>query len=162
MGKSIRLLIADNDLDFIDRVQTFLGSQADINVVDVVRDGWGAINRCKETLPDLVLMDLHLPVLDSIKAIRSIVEQNERIRILVTSTIPDDRYALEAVKVGAYGYVNKGDEVDYDLIADSIRRVAKGEVLVNQALAISILSEFQRLTGLPEKTEDFGEFISKV
>lgn len=145
MSRPIRILIVDSDLNFAKGLQEFLDQQIEMQVVEIVRDGLGAVNRCKDLRPDLVLMDLHLPVLDSVKAIRRIVAHNERIRILTTSSLARDRYALEAIKAGAYGYVDKNsaDEV----IVNTIRQVASGDVSLNPALAASILEEFHRLTG---------------
>ena len=98
--KQIRILIADSDVNFSQSLQDFLRTQADMKVVNTLRDGQGAVDACKKELPDLILMDLHLPVLDSIRAIKSILAQNERIKVLVVSSIPNDRYAVEAVKAG--------------------------------------------------------------
>jgi DNA-binding NarL/FixJ family response regulator len=143
MNQPIRILIADNDLDFAQKLKKFLDQREDIQVIDIVRDGQGVVNSCKDSLPDLVLMDLHLPVLDSIKAIQYIITQNGRIRILTTSSMPGDRYAIEAIKAGASGYIEKnGDEA----IAKAIRQVAGGDVSLNPALAASILEEFHRLS----------------
>jgi DNA-binding NarL/FixJ family response regulator len=143
MSQPIRILIADNDLNFSKSLNEFLIQQPDMKVIDIVRDGQGAINSCREARPDLVLMDLHLPVLDSIKTIQYIVAHNERIRILTTSALPDDRYALEAVKAGACGYVEKN--VGNEAMAKTIRQVAAGDVSLHPALAASILEEFHRL-----------------
>ena len=143
MSQSIRILIADSDMTFAQELQKFLEQQAEIKVVSIVRDGQGAVEGCKETLPDLILMDLHLPVLDSIKAIQRILAQNERIRILTTSSVPNDRYAIEAVKAGACGYVEKNG--DKETMVETIRQVASGDVSLNPALAASILAEFDRL-----------------
>ena len=91
-------------------------------------------------------MDLHLPVLDSIRAVRSILAQNERIRILGLSSIPNDRYAVEAIKAGAYGIVQKNGQACYEAILAAIQQVQSGEVLLDQRLASSILEEFGRLS----------------
>ena len=146
MNQPLRILIADNDINFARRLKTSLDRQQDMQVVDIVRDGQGAVNTCKEALPDLVLMDLHLPVLDSIKATKSILTQNERIKILGLSAIPNDRYAVEAIKVGASGCVEKNGKTSYDEIIEAIRLVENGEVLLDPKLASSILQEFYRLS----------------
>ena len=146
MNQPLRILIADNDIDFAKRLKTLLDKQQDMQVVDIVRDGQGAINSCKESQPDLVLMDLHLPVLDSVKAIQHIATKDERIRILTTSSTPNDRYAIEAIKAGASGYIEKNNGIDDDKMANTIRQVAEGDVTLNPALAESILQEFHRLT----------------
>ena len=147
MNQSIRVLIADRDINFSRDLQSFLDKQENIRVIGIAQDGQGAVNSCKTELPDLVLMDLHLPVLDSIKAIEAIVAQNERIKIVGISSTPDDHYALEAIKSGARGYIEKNGESDrYHAILKAIRQVAEGEVILNPMLASSILEEFCRLT----------------
>ncbi len=145
MDQTLRILIADNDIDFAKQLKKSLDRCQDIKVVGIVRDGQGAVSSCRENNPDLVLMDLHLPVLDSIKAIKSIMSQNDRIKILTISSEPDDRYAIEAVKAGASGYVEKQNGLDTGDMANTIRQVAEGDVTLNPALAVSILEEFHRL-----------------
>lgn len=142
MCKPIRLLIADNDVAFSKALVAFLDEKKDIKVVNVARDGQGVLNACKDSLPDVALIDLHLPVLDSIKTIQSVVAQNEHIKILGISSVPDDRYAVAAIKVGAYGYIEKNGSDSYEDIASAIRQVAVGEVVINSTLASHILREF--------------------
>lgn len=142
MRKPIRILIADNDVEFSEGLKAFLDAQTDTKVVDIVRDGQGTVSACKETLPDVVLIDLHLPVLDSIKTIQSIINQNEYIKILGISSLPNDRYAVEAVKAGASGFIEKNGGSNYPEIIEAIRQIADGEVVLNSTLASYILQEF--------------------
>jgi DNA-binding NarL/FixJ family response regulator len=142
MRKPIRILIADNDQHFSQGLKAVLDVQEDTKVVEIVRDGQGTITACQESLPDVVLIDLHLPVLDSIKTIQSVIAQNEYIKILSISSIPNDRYAIEAIKAGARGYVEKNGHTDYVEILEAIRQVAEGEVVLNSTLASYILQEF--------------------
>ena len=146
MIRPIRVLIADRDIHFSRSLQTFLDTQENIKVIDVVRDGQGAVKSCKEAMPDLVLIDLHLPVLDSIKAIQLIMAQNERMKILSTSVGPNDRYAVEAIKAGARGYMQKGESADdHRAMVTAMWQVINGEVVLNPVLASCILQEFGRL-----------------
>ena len=144
MHRPIRLLIADNNVNYSQALKTFLDKHEDIRVVNMVRDGQGTLTACKESLPDVALIDLHLPVLDSIKTIQSILAQNEHIKILGISSIPDDRYAIAAIKVGAHGYVEKNGPSSYEEIANAVRQVASGEVVLNSTLASHILREFSK------------------
>lgn len=146
MDKLIRVLIAHPDTNFSKKLQVFLNKQQNIKAIDFVRDGQGAVNSCKISLPDLVLMDLHLPVLDSIRTIQAILAQNERIRILGISSVPNDRYAVEAIKAGARGCIERNGKDDFETIVSAIRQVATGEVVLNPTLASSILQEFYRLS----------------
>ncbi|MBN1994115.1 MAG: response regulator transcription factor [Anaerolineae bacterium] len=145
MSQPIKIIIADSNFDHARKLKEFLDQQPGMSVVGIVQDGQGVVDSCKEVCPDLILLDLHLPVLDSIKTIQRITAYNEGIRILTTSSIPDDRYALEAVKAGAWGYIEKND--DNETTINTIRQVADGDVSLNPALAASILAEFHRLTG---------------
>jgi DNA-binding NarL/FixJ family response regulator len=141
----IRILIADSDVTFSENLERYLDEQQGLAVVDVVRDGQGAVNVCREALPDMVLIDLHLPVLDSIRTIQAILAQNEGIRILGLTAIPNDRYAVEAVKAGASGCLEKNGDIHCKVIVKAIEQVVAGEVLLNPTLASSILQEFYRL-----------------
>ena len=145
MNLPIRILIADSDVDFSENLRRYLDEQPGLTVVDVVRDGQGTVNVCREALPDLVLIDLHLPVLDSIRVVQSILAQNDRIKILGLTSIPDDRYVVEAIKAGASGCLEKNGDIYHNAILYAVEQVAEGEVLLNPTLASSILQEFHRL-----------------
>jgi DNA-binding NarL/FixJ family response regulator len=142
----IRILIADSDAHFAEHLSHFLAQQVGLTVIDVVGDGRGAVDVCREALPDVVLLDLHLPVLDSIRVIQTILAENERIKILGLTTNPHDRYAVEAIKAGAFGCLEKNGDIHDQAILQAVRQVAAGEVLLNPALASSILEEFHRLS----------------
>jgi DNA-binding NarL/FixJ family response regulator len=142
MSKPIRILIADNDVEFSRGLKNFLSQNADVQIIEIIRDGHGAVAACKDSLPDLIVIDLHLPVLDSIRAIQAILAENEHIKILSVSAVSEDRYAVEAIKAGACGYVEKNGPGSYQEIANAIRQVATGEVVLNSALASHILREF--------------------
>lgn len=146
MSLPIRLLIADSDIPFSQGLKQYLDQQPDMKVIALARDGQGAVSSCKDALPDIVLMDLHLPVLDTVRAIQAILEQNERIKILGLASLPNDRYAVEAIKAGASGCLDKSNEADHAPVAEAIRQVANGDVLLNPALASSILKEFYRFS----------------
>ena len=146
MSQLLRILIADKDAVFSKGLQEYLDQQTDMTVVDVVQDGQGAVYACKESLPNIVLMDLRLPVLDSVRAIRTILAQNEHIEVLVMSSVSNDRYAVEAVKVGASGYIEKNSEMTYNTVAMAIRQVSNGEVFLSPGLASGILKEFHRFS----------------
>jgi len=142
MSKPIRIIIADNDQEFSKHLKNFLDQQEDLQVIDLIRDGHGTVSACRDSLPDLVVIDLHLPVLDSVRTIQSILVQNEHVKILTISALPNDRYAVEAIKVGAHGFVEKNGANSLAEIESAIRQVALGEVVLNSALASRILHEF--------------------
>jgi DNA-binding NarL/FixJ family response regulator len=146
MSLPIRVLIADNDVNFSESLGRLLDEQQGITVIDLVRDGQGAVNSCREDWPDVVLIDLHLPVLDSVRAIQSILAQNERIKILGLISSPNDKYAVDAIKAGASGCLDKHKGIQNGTIVKAIQQVVEGDVLLNPALAYSILQEFHRFS----------------
>jgi DNA-binding NarL/FixJ family response regulator len=145
MNRITRILIADHDGDFTQSLSCFLGQYDEFKIVAVAHDGPGVLTGCRDTLPDVVLMGLHLPVLDSVRTIRAVLAQNDRVKILGLAAGPDDRYAVEAVKAGALGCVEKQGQNGCLAIVEAIRQVVDGDVLLNPALASSILQEFHRI-----------------
>lgn len=142
MNSPIRILIADSDTAYSECLRDFLSQQAGLKVVDILRDGPGIVKSCKEELPDLILIDLHLPVLDSIKAVQLILTQNDRIKVLGLTAIPHDRYMIEAIKVGALGCIEKNGHDSFEEILTAIHALQNEEVFLNPGVVRSILQEF--------------------
>ena len=145
MEQKVKILYVEDDPSSEILVRRVLESEG-FQVV-TTSDGLSAIEMAKNELPDIILMDLHLPVLDSIKAIRTILDQNDRIRILCFSSIPNDRYAIEAIKAGARAYLLK--DADSDELLRAIRAVAAGEALLDPGIALKMIEEFRRLQSDP-------------
>ena len=141
----IRVVIAVGDLSLMHEMREVLGRNDDVKVVDVARDGQGVVNLCKLLKPDVVLIDLHLTGVDGINAIEQIIADREATNVLATSAVADDRYAVEAIKVGASGYLLLSQPLDEATIINSIRDVARGDAWLSPDLASSILAEFHRL-----------------
>lgn len=143
MNIPVRILIADSDVEFAVDLQEFLDQYDDLTVVQLTRDGVGTVNACRDMLPHVALIDLHLPVLDTVRAIETILATNPRVKILTLASQPADRYAVEAIKAGASGCLEK--HIEKSAIVQAVREVVDGEVLLNPALAFSILQEFHDL-----------------
>jgi DNA-binding NarL/FixJ family response regulator len=113
------------------------------SVVAEAADGGEAIDVCRASMPDVVLMDIRLPTVSGVDATRRIVEESPHVRILVVSVSADDADVIEAIKAGAAGYVLKsapGAEV-----ADAVRKVHMGEPVFSASLAGLVMEEFRRL-----------------
>ncbi len=143
MNIPVRILIADSDVEFAVALQEFLNQHNDLTVVHLARDGIGAVDACRDTLPHVVLVDLHLPVLDTVRVIQKILAENPRLKILALTACPADRYVVEAIKAGASGCLDK--QTEKTIIVQAVRQIVGGEVLVNPTLASSILQEFHDL-----------------
>ncbi|WP_294566798.1 response regulator transcription factor [uncultured Arthrobacter sp.] len=149
----IRVLIADDQVIVRAGLSILLDSAADITVVGEAENGREAIRLTKELRPDVVCMDIRMPVMDGVAATRIIsadASLNSEILILTTFDIDDDIFA--ALEAGAAGFLLKG--ADEDTLLNAIRSVAQGDGTLDQRLTRRILQEFvQRRPSTPPAGE---------
>lgn len=167
-SERIGVIVVDDHPVWRDGIRTDL-ELAGIAVVAEAADGGEAIDLALEHMPDVVLMDLHLPTVSGVDAIREIVAQAPHVRVLVLSATGEEVDVLEAVKVGATGYLLKSGTADE--IADAVRRVARGEPVFSSPLAALVLSEFRRVAtqggagdgepGLSPRENEVLRFVAK-
>jgi DNA-binding NarL/FixJ family response regulator len=112
-------------------------------VVAEASDGGEAIDRAREAMPDVVLMDLNLPTVGGVEATRRIVEESPHAKVLVLSASAKEYDVLEAVKAGASGYLLKSATPAE--VADAVQRVRNGEPVFTPSLAGVVLGEFRRI-----------------
>ena len=141
--KAIRVLLADDHAIFRDGLRAILDRQKDIVVVGEAGDGVEAVKKAAELAPDIVLMDINMPVMDGVRASRLITAQDQRVGIIILTMYREDEYVFEAIKAGARGYVVKDARAREVLKA--IRAVHRGEALIDPAVATKLLEEFRHL-----------------
>lgn len=120
----IRVLLVDDQSIIREGLSSLLQTQPDIEVVGEAENGKVAIEKSLTLHPDVVLMDIRMPVMDGLAAIRSLVQEAPEIKILVLTTFDDDQYVTQAIAFGAQGYLLK-DTPSAEL-AQAIRAVNKG------------------------------------
>jgi DNA-binding NarL/FixJ family response regulator len=143
-GGPIRVLIVDDHPVWRDGVKADLERAGGIEVVAEAADGGEAIERAREAMPDLVLMDLNLPTVQGTEAIRRIVEETPSVKVLVLSASAAEADVLEAVKVGASGYLLKS--ATSAELSSAVHRVRAGEPVFSPSLAALVLGEFRRIS----------------
>jgi NarL family two-component system response regulator LiaR len=148
---SIRVLIADDHAVVRQGLKTFLELQDDIEVVEDVADGEAAVAAVEREAPDVVLMDLVMPGMDGVEAIRRIKEGRPQARVLVLSSFLDDERLFPAVRAGAAGYLLK--DVEPRELVKAIRTVHGGEALLHPAVAARLMDEFAAVPA-PEPNAD--------
>jgi DNA-binding NarL/FixJ family response regulator len=149
----IRVLVVDDHPLFRDGLAGLLATVDDVEVVDAVGDGETAVRRALELAPDVVLMDLNLPRLPGLEAIRRIVArdsaQSPAPAVLVLTMVDDDDTVTAALQVGARGYLLKG-AVQEEVLA-ALRTVAAGGVVFGAGAAQRVLSGDRRFADLSER-----------
>jgi DNA-binding NarL/FixJ family response regulator len=140
----VRVMVVDDHPVWRDGVKNDLEASGRAVVVAEAADGGEAIERAIEVMPELVLMDLNLPTVRGVEAIRRIVEQSPHVKVLVLSASGEEADVLEAVKVGASGYLLKSATAAE--LADAVTRVRAGEPVFSPSLAALVLGEFRRMS----------------
>ncbi len=143
MTEPIRVMVVDDHPVWRDGVKSDLEASGTAQVVGEAADGGEAIERALDLMPEVVLMDLQLPNLSGVEAIKRIVEQSPHIKILVLSASAEEADVLEAVKAGAAGYLLKSSTAEE--LVDAVARVRTGEPVFTSSLAGLVLDEFRRI-----------------
>jgi len=140
----VRVMVVDDHPVWRDGVRGDLEASGKAVVVAEASDGGEAIELAREAMPELVLMDLNLPTVRGVEAIRRIVEESPHVKVLVLSASGEEADVLEAVKVGASGYLLKS--ATSAELADAVARVRAGEPVFSPSLAALVLGEFRRMS----------------
>jgi two-component system response regulator NreC len=140
MSDPIQVLIVDDHTIFRSGLNLLLSSESDIEVVGECGDGNEAIEVASSLKPDVVLMDVGMPVVNGFEATRRIKEINPEIDILVLTMHRSDEYFFNMLEAGASGYILKGAETD-ELI-NAVRVVSRGEAFLYPSMARRLVQEF--------------------
>lgn len=136
----IKVLICDDQLIVCEGLAKILSSAPEIEVVGIAHDGAEALQLTETTRPDLVLMDLKMPVMNGIIATRKIREKYPLIYVLILTTYDDDDWLFDAVRSGAAGYLLK-DTPPQNLI-ESIRGTVEGKTFLDPQIAGKVLESY--------------------
>jgi DNA-binding NarL/FixJ family response regulator len=134
----IRVLVVDDQVVVAEGLRVVLNASRTIVVVGVAHDGQQALAQADALRPDLVLMDLQMPVMNGVQATRALGERYPQLPVLVLTTFDDDEWVIDAVRAGARGYLLKDTGRD-ELIA-AIEGVVAGEGPIDPAVAPKLLS----------------------
>jgi DNA-binding NarL/FixJ family response regulator len=160
----IRVVIVDDHPSLRDGVRTDLEGSGVAAVVGEASDGGEAIDVVRQVMPDVVLMDLSLPTVQGVEAIKAIVEESPHVKILVLSASEAEANVLEAIKLGAAGYLLKTSTAAE--LADGVTRVYAGDAVFTPSLAGLLLSEFRKSVdvepGEPGLTQRENEILRLV
>src|SRR5918994_1100716 len=141
-SQTARLLIADDHALVREGLRTMLSGEDGIEVVAEAHNGRQALETCRALGPDLVLMDVRMPVMDGLEATKRIKTEMPQISVMMVTMHENPDYLFEAVKAGAAGYVLK--DTSGERLLGAVRRTLEGESPLNQELAMQLLVRLSR------------------
>ena len=134
----IRVLIADDHPIVREGLEVVLASEMDMELVAQATNGAEAVRLAQETQPDVIIMDLQMPVKDGLTAIRELDKAGLDAQILVLTSFPDDSKVFAAIKAGATGFLLKDSPPEH--LLDAIRTVYRGESALHPAIASKLIA----------------------
>jgi len=129
----IRVLIVDDHPVVRDGLRGMFSGEPGFEVAGEAADGGEAVALAQSLQPDVILMDLHMPNVDGVSAIRQLAEQGSEARVLVLTTYDQDSYVLPAIEAGATGYLLK--DAPREELLRAVRAVAQGETILSPSVA---------------------------
>jgi len=158
---TIRVLVADDQMLVRAGFTALLNAQDGIEVVGEADNGEEALRLATELLPDVVLMDIRMPVLDGLAATRRIAAEPRlgNVRIVVLTTFELDEYVFEAMRAGATGFLVKHTE-PADLVR-AVRVVARGDALLSPGVTKRLVAEFAARAKPPPTSRPFTELTER-
>jgi two-component system response regulator NreC len=141
--QKIRVLLVDDHAILREGIKALLEKQENIEVAAEAADGREAMSKVAQIHPDVVVLDVSMPLMDGLEATRQMKRENPDIKILILTMHDDEEYFLQLLRVGASGYVTK-KSVSRELVS-AIEAVYRGETFLCPSMAKHLLSDYLRL-----------------
>jgi len=148
MTEPVRVLLVDDQALFREALSTLLEVRPEIEVVGEAGDGAEALRQAASTRPDVVLMDLRMPVLDGIAATRRLRTEQPDVKVLALTTFDGDEEVFAALRAGAVGYLLK--DVSGERLVEAVVAAARGEAVLQPSVVAKLVA---RVVSLPEPVE---------
>jgi len=146
----IRLLICDDQVVVSEGLRAILGTVPEIEVVGVANDGQEALEQVGQLMPDLVLMDLKMPIMNGVQATRFIHDRYPQVKVLVLTTYDMDEWVFDAIRSGAAGYLLK--DAPRETLIEAIKGTMEGDTHVDPKVAGKLFSRITHSAPAPDST----------
>lgn len=154
----IRILLVDDHDLFREGLAGILSAQPDMLVVGEAADGLEAMIKARELKPDLILIDIQMPVCDGLEATQKIKQELPEIKVVMLTVRDEDEKLFEAIRYGAQGYLLKS--IRSNELLEGIRGAMRGEAAISPALAGRMLEEFRRLSQFKPREAVPDDFVA--
>jgi DNA-binding NarL/FixJ family response regulator len=154
----MRILLVDDHILFRKGMAALLNARKSYEIVGEAGDGYEALEAARNTLPDVILMDIHMPRCDGLEGIRLIKREMPHVKIVVLTVSDDNQDLFQAIKGGAQGYLLKNLEPRQ--LYDCLENIARGESALSGSIAAKILLEFSNPGSSAE--QDAGELVEQL
>lgn len=158
MNRVIKILLVDDQSLFREGLRTLLEVHPDFQVVGEAANGEEALRLAATSQPDVVLMDLRMPVMDGVTATRRLRDLFPAIHVIVLTTFDDDETVFDGLRAGAVGYLLK--DVTSEKLYEAIRAASRGEYFMLPSITAKVMSEFTRMARTPRAAQ--GELVSDL
>jgi DNA-binding NarL/FixJ family response regulator len=146
--RPVRVLVVDDQTLFREALTTLLGARQEVEVVGAVEDGAQALESVALLRPDVVLMDLRMPVLDGVASTRRLAVEEPDVRVLVLSTFDGDDEVFPALRAGAVGYLLK--DATASRLVEAVQAAARGESVLQPSVATKLIARVSQLPDPPD------------
>ena len=157
--KKIRVLIVDDHALVRDGIRALLSLIADIEVVGEAANGKEALEKAEELAPDVVLMDLAMPIMSGLEATRRIRKEFPRIKVLAVTQYDDSEYVIPVIEAGASGFVTK--MVAFSELASAIQTVYRGDSFLSPSAASILVEEYQHKAGVDGEKDTYQQLTDR-
>jgi DNA-binding NarL/FixJ family response regulator len=134
----IKVMIADDQRLMREGLKTILDLEQDLTIVQLAENGKDALEKMADAKPDVILMDIRMPVMDGVECTRIIKQQYPGVKVIILTTFDDDEYIIEALKNGAAGYILK--DLSSEKLISAIRDAYKGNSIMQPEIAAKVIS----------------------
>lgn len=164
--KKIKILIVDDQRLMREALKTILNLEEDMEVVALAKDGQEAYELCKDVKPNVVLMDVQMPVMDGVKSTERIKSEFPEIIVIMLTTFDEEDYIIEALSNGASGFLLK--DIPGNKLIETIRDAIKGQLMLPSNIAIKLATSISKMRNqinaqfqLPSIKHNFQDFSDR-
>ncbi|TET42083.1 MAG: response regulator transcription factor [Dehalococcoidia bacterium] len=157
--RKIKVLIVDDHTLVRDGIRALLALVADVEVVGEAANGKEAIEKVKELAPDVVLMDLAMPIMGGLEATRRIRREFPGTKVLALTQYDDSEYVIPIIEAGACGFVTK--MVAFSELASAIQTAYNGESFLSPTAAAALVDEFQQKAGVEGERDPYQQLTDR-